>query len=86
MGVTFENLEGRIYGARYYTCRPNFEWWNPGGLTGTTWDDMDKWCTETFGEIPDDCVWIPGLRWYANNGKFWFRNEADRTLFVLRWS
>ena len=28
----------------------------------------------------------PGERWYADNRKFLFRNEADRTLFILRWA
>lgn len=73
--------EGKIYGSRYYTAEP----------VGGNWLDMESWCTETFGpgcralwgekKAPE-----PAQRWYMNNRKFWFRNERDRTLFILRWS
>ncbi len=73
--------EGTVYGSRYYTAAP----------IGGNWLEMEKWCSITFGE---GCraLWgekkapEPARRWYANNRKFWFRSEKDRTLFIIRWS
>jgi hypothetical protein len=69
--------EGRVYGARYLTVHPS---------NGSAWNEMMEWMVETFGPTAHDGVWTPGMRWYANNAKFWFRNEADQLLFVLRWT
>jgi hypothetical protein len=69
--------EGRVYGARYLTVHPS---------NGSAWNEMMEWMVNTFGPTAHDGVWTPGMRWYANNAKFWFRNEADQLLFVLRWS
>jgi hypothetical protein len=69
--------EGRVYGARYLTVHPN---------NGAHWNEMMEWTVETFGPTAHDGVWTPSMRWYANNAKFWFRDEADRTMFLLRWS
>ena len=71
--------EGKVYGARYYCVEP----------IGGNWIDMETWCVETFGSSGDS-IWgsdipEPACRWYANNRKFWFRSEADRTMFVLKW-
>lgn len=79
--------EGRVFGARYWTVHPvpswdvNYDW---GGVD--TWNSMMEWMVETFGPSPDDGVFTPGARWYANNARFWFRNEADRDWFLLRWA
>jgi hypothetical protein len=73
--------EGKVYGARYYTVEP----------VGGTWMDMEVWCLDTFG-YPGSHMWgnngapDPLERWYMNDRKFWFRQERDRTLFVLKWS
>ena len=82
--MEFECLEGRVFGARYYTVQPLF------GADAHTWFAkewymMEEWCVETFGPTPVDGIWTPGSRWYANNAKFWFRKEEDRTLFLLKW-
>jgi hypothetical protein len=69
--------EGRVYGSRYLTVHPSNSW---------HWNDMMAWMVETFGPTAHDGVWTPSMRWYANNAKFWFRNEADQLLFILRWS
>jgi hypothetical protein len=51
---------------------------------------MEVWCTEIFGERYSN-IWgekkapKPAQRWYTNDRKFWFREEKDRTMFVLRW-
>lgn len=83
MGLVFdfylEYGEGRVYGARYLTVAPM----NAEGL----WPDMMSWMVETFGALDDSMgVFTPNQRWYANNAKFWFRDQKDRDWFVLRWS
>jgi hypothetical protein len=72
-------LAERLYRtAKFYTVEP----------VGGNWMDMEVWCLKTFG--PSDDVWdfktVNVGRWYKNDRKFWFRNERDRTLFILRWS
>jgi hypothetical protein len=69
--------EGRVYGARYLTVNPGNSW---------HWNEMMAWMIQTFGPTAHDGVWTPSMRWYANNSKFWFRNEKDLTMFILRWS
>jgi hypothetical protein len=69
--------EGRVYGARYLTVHPGNGW---------HWNEMMAWMIETFGPTAHDGVWTPNMRWYANNARFWFRNEKDLTMFILRWS
>jgi hypothetical protein len=72
--------EGTVYGARYYTAEP----------IGGSWPEMEAWCYQTFGDDTKP-IWgeskapEPAQRWYKNNRKFWFRSEADRTMFVLKW-
>ena len=74
---------GTVYGAQYYTVAPP--------MAGAPWRDMEAWCQETFGSSTGS-IWFkaniqaPNERWYANNTKFWFRDEADRTWFLLKWS
>jgi len=36
------------------------------------------WCIEHFGK--------EGSRWFEKNGKFYFKDEKDMTMFILRWS
>ena len=72
--------EGKVYGARYYTAEP----------IGGNWLEMEAWCYETFGDDTSP-IWgeskapEPAQSWYKNARKFWFRNEKDRMLFVLKW-
>lgn len=40
--------------------------------------DVYDWCVKTYGP--------PGDRWYVYYGKYMFKNEQDRTMFVLKWS
>jgi hypothetical protein len=73
--------EGTVYGSRYYCVEP----------VGGSWLDMEHWCHEVLGETGS--IWQetknltpePLQRWYANNRKFWFKEEKDRTMFLLRW-
>jgi hypothetical protein len=81
--------QGTVYGKRYYTVHPVIEpvWdQNPA-----IWHDMMAWCIETFGPCRssiwgEDPIPEPMERWYANNSKFWFRDQRDRDWFTLRWS
>ena len=73
----FEYSEGRVYGARYLTVHPG---------NGDKWNEMMEWMVETFGPSAHDGVWTPNMRWYANNAKFWFREQKDLDWFILRWS
>jgi hypothetical protein len=76
--------EGRVYGARYHCVEP----------IGGNWREMEDWCISTYGsstgsiwaEQVDKLTAKPGERWYANNRKFWFQKESDRTLFILKWT
>ena len=72
-----ELSEGRVYGARYLTVHPTNGW---------HWNEMMEWIVTTFGPTAHDGVWTPNMRWYANNSKFWFREEKDLTMFIIRWS
>jgi len=68
--------EGRVHGARYYCVEP----------IGGNWREMEDWCISTYGAVGS--VWAldpPSKRWYANDRRFWFRHESDRTMFILKW-
>lgn len=69
--------EGTVYGNRYYCAEP----------IGGNWIDMEMWCMDTFGGPGDawDKYPKPEARWYMNNRRFWFRDEIDRMVFVLKW-
>lgn len=72
--------ESKLHGARYYCVEPE----------GGNWKTIEAWVTQTFGEPgeiwpKDDFVWPECPRWVQNNRKFWFRNEADRTVFIMKW-
>lgn len=46
-------------------------------VTESTNEAMD-WCHENLGKS--------GSRWFEKEKKFYFKDEKDMTLFVLRWS
>jgi len=81
--MELEVAEGRVFGARYYTVKPEFGW--AEGWLNQHWNDMTTWCVETYGPTAEDGVFTPGARWYVNNSKFWFRGQEDLLLFVLKW-
>ena len=75
--------EGTVYGSQYYCVEP----------VGGNWREMEDWCIQLFGESTGS-IWAEqfvkqniksGERWYGNNRKFWFRDEQDRMMFVLKW-
>ena len=75
--------EGTVYGSPYYCVEP----------VGGSWLEMEAWVLQSCGESTGS-IWSeekykhaanPGERWYGNNRKFWFRDEQDRMMFVLKW-
>lgn len=83
-----EISQGTIYGQDYYCVRPvGYHWREPQ----VEWNEMIQWCIDTLGvcSYTNDSrpgVWEPDQRWYVNGTRFWFKDEADRTMFVLRFS
>ena len=72
--------ENRVHGARYYCAEP----------VGGNWREMEAWCFEQFGDVGNNIGWDESEtptchRWYMNNRKFWFRNDRDRMVFILKW-
>lgn len=72
--------EARMNGARYYVAEP----------IGGNWIDMEAWIVQRMGSAGevwarDDFTWPELPRWFKLDRRFWFRSEADRTLFVLKW-
>ena len=71
--------EGKVYGNRYYCVEP----------VGGSWLRMETWCSDVMGSTGS--AWDknkapePNARWYMNDRRFWFREEKDRTMFILRW-
>jgi hypothetical protein len=53
-----------------------------------TRNEMTEWCTESFGSSTAGQELLP--RWYLRreSGLFYlsFKNEKDRTMFLMRWS
>lgn len=77
----FNITENAVSGTQYYCVEP----------IGGNWKDMETWTKQTFGEPGDvwpnqDFAWPESPRWVQNNRKFWFRDESDRTLFLMKWS
>jgi hypothetical protein len=68
----------------YADNQPNWPYWvRPHNYDEKEWYDMDKWLINIMG----DSNWHKeNAPWVGSNRKYWFRNEADRTFFILRWS
>jgi len=64
--------------------QPKWPYWvRPFNYSESEWQAMSVWMTETFG----DSNWLKeNALWVGSDRKYWFRNEADRTFFLLRWS
>lgn len=41
-------------------------------------EQAKEWCETQFE--------AEGTRWFVKNEKFYFKNEQDMTMFILRWS
>jgi hypothetical protein len=57
-------------------------WVKPVNYSRKEWDEMSVWMIKTFGN--GDWMTEHGL-WVGSDRKYWFRNEADRTMFLLKW-
>ena len=68
----------------YAEIQPQCPYWvRPHNYPSKDWHEMGQWMVETFG----DSDWsVKNAPWVASNYKYWFRDEADRTFFILRWS
>jgi len=67
----------------YAENQPNWPYWvQPQYYTATNWLEMNVWMLETFGNTN----WSNKGRWVGSDRKYWFHEESDRTLFLLRWS
>lgn len=83
-----EVSDGTILGSHYHSAKPIYDD-GAYAISGRSekWDKAVEWCVENFGttRLP----WVNGgklERWYVNNSTFWFKNEEDLTLFLLRWA
>lgn len=77
---------GKVFDQEYFVVKPAgwLHYHEP-----LEWNDMVEWCVSTMGPSGTDKnpgAWSPDQRWYVNGARFWFRDEADRTMFVLRFS
>ena len=68
----------------YADNQPKWPYWvRPHNYEEKEWYDMDKWLINIMG----DSNWHKeNAPWVGSNRKYWFRDEADRTFFILRWS
>jgi hypothetical protein len=77
---------GTISGKKYHTAGADHIFWSNEDMH--YFPAMINWCNETFGPRENDGWIIPiGLpRWTIQDAKFWFRDERDFALFLLRWA
>jgi len=69
----------------YADNQPKWPYWvQPRYYNVTEMYNMDLWVRATFG----DTTWadIDKGRWVGSDRKYWFREEGDRTLFLLKWA
>ena len=68
----------------YADNQPKWPYWvRPFNYSESEWQAMSVWMTDTFG----DSNWLKAnALWVGSDRKYWFRDERDRTLFLLKWS
>jgi hypothetical protein len=68
----------------YANNQPKWPYWvKPLNYSADEWLDMSNWITETMGKGD----WSSAhTRCIGSDLKYWFRDAADRTFFILRWS
>ncbi len=59
-----------------HTMHPKFKYSVPANATN--WEVQITWMLNKFGEI--------GSEWDYHRTRFWFTNEQDQLLFVLKWT
>ena len=68
----------------YAEIQPKYPYWvKPLNYSADEWLDMSNWITDTMGESNWSSA---NTRCIGSNRKYWFRDERDRTLFLLKWS
>jgi len=68
----------------YADNQPKYPYWvKPLNYSADEWLDMSDWITETMGESDWSSA---NTRCIGSNQKLWFRDERDRTMFILKWS
>jgi len=81
---TFSRLTMKRLDVGYADNQTRWPYWvQPCNYSRKEWDKMGDWVVTTFGN--GDWMTEHGL-WVGSDRKYWFRNEADRTFFLLRWS
>jgi len=68
----------------YADNQPKWPYWvRPLNYSTDEWFKMGYWIVDTMGYSD----WsVEHARWVGTDRKYWFRDEADRTFFLLRWS
>ena len=68
----------------YAGSQPKYPYWvKPYNYSYKEWREMDAWLVNTMGYSD----WsVEHVRWVGSDRKYWFRDERDRTMFILRWS
>jgi hypothetical protein len=68
----------------YADNQPKWPYWvKPLNYSTDEWFKMGYWIVDTMGYSD----WsVEHARWVGSDRKYWFRNEADRTMFLLKWS
>lgn len=73
----FDAMIDQTYGVSVYGFDNDFE-------KNSFAVDSGIWCEQTFGKSPVGRWSIP--KWKQSFTTFYFREEKQRTLFLLRWS
>jgi hypothetical protein len=68
----------------YADNQPKYPYWvKPLNYSAAEWLQINVWIIDTMGSGD----WsIEHGRWVGSDRKYWFRDERDRTMFILRWS
>ena len=67
----------------YAENQPRWPYWvQPVNYSRKEWDEMGTWMITTLGNGD----WMMDGLWVGSDRKYWFRDERDRTFFILKWS
>lgn len=81
--TAMQRLEKRLE-TGYADTQPRWPYWvRPYNYSAKEWLDMTDWMVATFG--PSDWL-LTNSPYVGSDRKYWFRDERDRTLFLLKWS
>lgn len=77
------DINARRIETGYADNQPKYPYWvKPYNYSRKEWDEMSVWMVKTFGNGD----WMMDGLWVGSDRKYWFRDERDRTLFLLKWS